>query len=148
MEKDIKTYIYIYSISYQNSNDIFYIGQTCEPMERFRVHIRTYGDKIKLEIIDKIINIEHEYIKQYLNKGYKLLNKEKLRSSSHNVGEILLPNTKITSKKLIDKNTGRIYKNINQYSTLNNISHYLILNHLKGNKTKISKQLNIEYYEE
>lgn len=50
-------------------------------------------------------------------------------------------------KKLIDKNTGHIYKNINQYSTLNNISHYLILNHLKGKKTKISKQLNIEHYE-
>lgn len=147
MEKNIKTYIYIYSISYQNSNDVFYIGQTCEPKSRFYDHIRTYGDKIKLEIIDKVVNIEHEYIKQYLNKGYKLLNKEKLRSSNHDIGEILLSNIKIISKKLIDKNTGHIYKNINQYSTLNNISHYLILNHLKGKKTKISKQLNIEHYE-
>jgi hypothetical protein len=87
-------YTYIYELRYENNNEVFYIGKTNNPYNRFGGHRSSgnFGDsKFYMKIIKKYIDLEDEIINIYINEGHKLLNVRKNNDimKEYNVGETL-----------------------------------------------------------
>lgn len=141
--KYIEKFIYVYELL--RNNEVFYIGQTSTPQNRFNGHMAVHGKDIYMKIIDKFVDIEHKHIIEYLNKGCKLINKEIPERSDYKIGDILKSKSFKTITKIWDNNLQKNFKSIYECAKHYKISDYLIKSHLNGKKTKISKILNIEY---
>lgn len=74
------SYTYLYELINEETEEVFYIGKTNDPKNRFGGH-RTYNKfgniKFYMKIIKKYYDVEDETIKNYINEGHSLLNKRK-----------------------------------------------------------------------
>jgi predicted GIY-YIG superfamily endonuclease len=110
---------YIYHLELKN--DIIYVGKTNNPKRRLANHKITYGQNVKMVILDCVKNwrkIEKKYIKEYKLMGYDLQNKNEggggpnfnsphTRSLiSKNQPKTKPPHTKEAKKKISISHTG------------------------------------------
>ena len=87
-------YTYLYELINEETEEVFYIGKTNEPKQRFGGH-RTYNQfgniKFYMKIIKKYYDVEDEAIKKYIEEGHTLLNKRKndYINDEYNIGDII-----------------------------------------------------------
>ena len=70
-------YTYLYELINEENDEVFYIGKTNNPYNRFHTH-RSHNkfkvDKFYMRVIKKYIDVEDEVINKYINEGHKLVN--------------------------------------------------------------------------
>ena len=75
------SYTYVYELVNEETNNVFYIGKTNNPQNRFGGHrnYNRFGDGVKffMRIVKKYYDAEDEIICKYINEGHRLLNKRK-----------------------------------------------------------------------
>ena len=68
---------YVYEL-YDNDDKLFWVGKSHNPQVRFNDHMYHHGNTTKMKIIHKEPDVEVNTIKEYLSKGIKLKNLEKI----------------------------------------------------------------------
>lgn len=137
------TKIYIYGLIDSKSN-IFYIGKSSQPKNRFYQHVRQLNRyNIKMEILDFFYDKEIYWIEKLLKDGHPIQNKEILSTMEQwEIGETFNITQKIPNKV---KYNGKIYNSLNAlYKSRDlNLSEYHIKKIIKNPECDLAKQYPI-----
>lgn len=138
---------YLYTLSNEN-NEIFYIGKTKSPYNRFTTHYSKINYPFIMEIVKEYYDEEDKLIVELLTTGKNISNLQLPYNpeGEYNIGLKFSSNDiKSKNKPIFDKKLKRIFNTIRECAEYYNVEPYTISNHLRGINTIISKDIELEY---
>ena len=138
---------YLYTLR-NDKNEIFYVGKTKAPTNRFSTHYSKINIPFTMELVKEYYDDEDKFILELISKGENINNIQIPYNleGKYSVGtKFLSENIKLKNKPIFDKMLNKTFNTIKECAEYYKVQPYIISNHLRGVKTSISEKLQIEY---